>query len=126
LQSFCLGCHERLGVVDIRTGNETSFRPVGPRQFHPDGWAAPTASNNPNHHAWQAQRQIKQCVSCHRQETCLECHAAKNEPGLTGKMQIDPHPPNWRGSERCNALATRNVRMCLRCHQPGDSQLSCQ
>jgi hypothetical protein len=126
-QSFCLGCHERLGVVDFRTGAGGAFKPIGSRQFHPNGWADPVAAGNPNHHAWQAQRNLRQCVACHRQETCLECHADNGSAaGAAGKMWVDPHPPGWRGSERCQALADRNVRMCLRCHPAGDTKLSCR
>jgi len=126
-QSFCLGCHERLGVVDPRTGQEGAFRPLGPRSFHPQGWADPIASGQPNHHAWQAQRNLRQCVSCHRQETCLECHASKSGAASgAARMTINPHPANWRGSSRCQALVGRNARMCLQCHGPDDAHLSCQ
>ena len=125
-QSFCLGCHERSGVVDARTGAGGAFAPLGTRSFHPAGWADPSASGQPNHHAWQAQRNLRQCVSCHRQETCLECHGARDGAGQTGKMSVNPHPGGWRSSERCQALADRNPRMCLRCHAAGDSQLHCR
>jgi hypothetical protein len=127
LQSFCLGCHQRLGIVDPRTGEEGGFRPLGPRSFHPQGWSDPSASANPNHHAWQAQRNLRQCVSCHRQESCLECHASQSgAAGASSRMQVSPHPGNWRGSERCLALAGRNARVCLTCHGPNDSHLSCR
>jgi hypothetical protein len=123
-QSFCLGCHERVGVVDIRTGQDAAFRPLGPRSFHPPGWSDPSAANDPNHHAWQAQRNLRQCVSCHRQETCLQCHSTRG--GGATATAVNPHPPGWRSSTRCQALASRNARMCLQCHAPGDPQLSCQ
>jgi hypothetical protein len=132
-QSFCLGCHERLGVVDARTGVDSAFTPAGTRRFHPDGWADPTATHQPNHHAWQAQRNLRQCVACHRQETCLECHAAQptvpgvpTAPGARGKQWVSPHPPGWSGSQRCLALADRNRRMCLRCHDATDLHLGCR
>ncbi len=125
-QSFCLACHERLGIVDARTAAGSVFAPNSARKFHPDGWADPSAARNPDHHAWQAQRNLKQCVSCHRQETCLECHATRDGAGATGKMNVNPHPPNWRGSDRCQALADRNVRVCLRCHTPTDPLLHCR
>jgi hypothetical protein len=123
-QSFCLGCHERLGVVDIRTGVDGAFVPLGQKRFHPTGWSDAVALGQPNHHKWQAERNIKQCAACHRQETCLECHAT-NSVGLGGKMWVNPHPPDWRGSGRCQALADRNPRVCLRCHAPNDSRLNC-
>jgi hypothetical protein len=126
-QSFCLGCHERLGVVDARTGGDSAFQPIGQRRFHPPGWSDPSAAGNPNHHKWQAERNLKQCVACHRQETCLECHASNGSAaGGAGKMWVNPHPPDWRGSARCQALADRNPRVCLRCHAPTDPQLSCR
>jgi hypothetical protein len=125
-QSFCLSCHERLGVVDPRTGAGGAFRPLGPRRFHPDGWADPTASAQPNHHAWQAQRNLRTCVSCHREDTCLECHASAGGAGALGKMQVSPHPLDWISSGRCEALSERNERVCLRCHRAGDPQLDCR
>ena len=126
-QSFCLGCHERLGIVDIATGVDGAFTPIGQKRFHPPGWSDPVAAGDPNHHKWQAERNLKQCVSCHRQETCLQCHATNDSAaGAAGKMWVNPHPPNWRGSMRCQALADRNLRVCLRCHAATDPELSCR
>src|SRR5581483_7613445 len=124
-QSFCLGCHERLGVVDLRTDAATSSTvPLTSRRFHPEGWADETAKGNPAHHAWQAQRELKQCASCHRQETCLQCHGSGAAgAGAAGKNHINPHPPNWISSGRCSALADRNLRMCLKCHAPSDTHV---
>jgi len=128
LQSFCLGCHERLGVVDIRTGVDGAFAPIGTQRFHPVGWSDPVAAGDPNHHKWQAERNIRQCVSCHRQETCLQCHATNGSAaGGAGKMWVNPHPGNWAGSARCQAMADRNVRVCMRCHSTNDTaELSCR
>jgi nitrate reductase cytochrome c-type subunit len=79
------------------------------------------------HHKWEAERNIKQCAACHRQDTCLQCHATNAAPaGGAGKMWVNPHPPDWRGSPRCQALADRNPRVCIRCHAPDDSRLSCR
>jgi hypothetical protein len=126
LQTFCLSCHERLGVVDPRTGRDGAFPPLGNKRFHPPGWSDPTAAGQPNHHAWQAQRNLRQCVSCHRQETCLECHGAKEGAGARGRFSINPHPPSWRNSSRCTSLVQRNGRMCLQCHAVGDPNLTCR
>jgi hypothetical protein len=69
---------------------------------------------------------LKQCASCHRQDTCLECHATNGSAaGGAGKVWVNPHPPDWRGSSRCQMLADRNPRVCLRCHAAGDALLSC-
>jgi hypothetical protein len=57
----------------------------------------------------------------------MQCHATNaSAAGGAGKMWVDPHPPDWRGSLRCQSLADRNMRMCLRCHAAGDSELSCR
>jgi hypothetical protein len=127
-QSFCLSCHERMGVVDPKTGVSRGFDPSVPghKKFHPDGWADPVANGKPQHHAWQAQRNIRQCVSCHRQETCLECHVSNKKSGAEG-TNPSPHPPDWANSNRCNSLVSRNRRMCLSCHDSSETaHLSCK
>jgi hypothetical protein len=107
-QSFCVGCHERSGVG---TRGASGFRTAGEvGRFHPDGWAS-ADGRGANHHAREAQRNLRQCTSCHREDDCRACHSA--EPG---SLQVSPHGPGWRGSARCRALAARNGRMCLRCH----------
>ncbi len=107
-QRFCVGCHERAGV-GVRA--ESGFDRIGVvGRFHPAGWAA-AGTRGPDHHATEAQKNLKACASCHREDFCAECHSA--EPARLG---ISPHGPGWRGSGRCRALAARNQRMCLRCH----------
>jgi hypothetical protein len=125
-QSFCLGCHERLKVTDVRSGGSAIFAPLGTRTFHPAGFADAQAAGNPQHHAWQAQRNLRQCASCHRQETCLECHASASGAGRAGRMQVSPHPLGFGQGTRCQALAERNPRVCLRCHGPEDPHLRCR
>jgi predicted CXXCH cytochrome family protein len=101
-QRFCVSCHERSGV-GVR--GESGFATSGTRgRFHPPGWAA-------GDHAADAQKNIRACASCHREDFCLTCHTA--EPG---SARISPHGPGWRNSSRCRALANKNQRMCLRCH----------
>ncbi len=107
-QSFCVGCHERSGVG---ARGASGFRTAGEvGRFHPAGWAD-AGGRGPNHHAREAQRNLRQCTSCHREDDCRACHSA--EPG---GLRVSPHGPGWRGSARCQALAARNGRMCLRCH----------
>ncbi|MBX7083619.1 MAG: cytochrome c3 family protein [Nannocystaceae bacterium] len=117
-QSFCLGCHERLGFGD-RAGGE--FGVGGPLDFHPADWAGPPGM--PQGHAQAAQRNLSACVSCHTEDSCLACHAttAAGQPGL----DISPHGADFARSARCDALASHNRRVCLRCHAPGDPELSC-
>lgn len=118
-QSFCVQCHSRSGVTADRRTSE--FRGpstgVANRGYHPPGWVSfsgglpQLGSRSLMHHSFQAQRNIKQCAACHREEFCKGCHTA--EPG---SFRVNPHPRGWVGSRRCNALLKRNKRMCLRCH----------
>jgi hypothetical protein len=90
---------------------ESAFNRTGTSgRFHPPGWAA-AGARGPDHHATEAQKNIRACSSCHREDFCLECHTA--EPM---RMGISPHGPGWRNSSRCRALASKNQRVCLRCH----------
>jgi hypothetical protein len=120
VQTFCVACHSRSGVADDRARprylpNQDS---LASRRLHPRGWAASShgslvrgeLSRGAEHHSFQAQRNIKQCASCHRDEYCKGCHSAQSG------HRVNPHPRTWRGSARCESLAARNGRLCLRCH----------
>jgi hypothetical protein len=119
LQTFCVGCHSRSGVTLDGRGSPFASRAEGMgRRFHPPDWVRfdgglelGPESRGAMHHSFQAQRNIKACVSCHREEFCTGCHSAQ-----MGSFRINPHPAGWRNSRRCRALATRAGRMCLRCH----------
>lgn len=117
-QTFCLGCHQRMGF-DREPGSE--FSVGGSLSFHPEGWAGPPGM--PQEHAHAAQRNMTACSSCHTEDSCLACHATAGGP-IAG-LGANPHGPRFRDSARCNALATRNRRVCLKCHAPGDPQLEC-
>lgn len=114
-QSFCVGCHERVGV-GVRAGSEWTGG-AGALSFHPEGWAS--ASGGGNLHAREARRNLPTCASCHREDDCLSCHSAD-----AGGMRITPHPAGWRGSSQCRALDRGNRRMCLRCHVSAE-ELGC-
>jgi hypothetical protein len=73
-------------------------------------------------HAMQAKRNIRACVSCHREETCLECHST--DP--TRSANVNPHGFGFAESAKCRALATRNRRACLKCHGAGAVELECR
>ena len=132
-QTFCLGCHQRLGVGPDPEGGLPGRQPVNPfgtgtgvKQFHPPGWARDEGGNvlrdaTPASHSFQARRNIRACVSCHREESCLACHSA--DP--TRSPVVNPHPPGFGTSATCRALAQRNTRACLKCHAPGAAHLSC-
>jgi hypothetical protein len=120
VQTFCQGCHSRMGVSADNKGSE--FNPGSGFRFHPPGWVGSGLAGDQGaaSHAFEAQRNIKQCASCHRESFCTKCHSS--QPGNT--MRINPHPRDWRGSRRCEALLKRNKRMCLRCHVEA-APLSC-
>ena len=132
-QSFCVGCHQRTGVGADPEGGLPGRRPNNPfgtgtgvKTFHPPGWArdaggAPITTPRPNSHALAAQRNIRACASCHREESCLACHSADPTRGPT----FSPHGPGFGGTARCRFLAARNKRACIKCHQVGTPELTC-
>lgn len=124
-QTFCLGCHERMGVISHSTLPGTpavsAFSPASPRRFHPEGWASPIAG--PSHHSVEAQRNLRACASCHREQTCLDCHSTL--PGGRYSVGRSPHPGDWVSSGRCRALGSRNLRVCLKCHRSDSPALGC-
>jgi len=118
-QTFCTGCHARSGVAHDTRITEfiaPSLAPAGPR-YHPPGWVEfgsgglVQGARPASHHAFEAQRNIRSCASCHREEFCLDCHSRQ-----TGSFSINPHPAGWAGSWRCRSLRSRAGRMCMRCH----------
>lgn len=117
-QTFCRGCHERLGFGNRVDGE---FAVGGTLQFHPNGWAGPPGM--PQGHAHAAQRNIAACASCHSEDSCLACHATTDVAGPG--LGVSPHGPGFAGSARCRALSSRSRRACLKCHAPVDPQLEC-
>ena len=61
-----------------------------------------------------------------RRPACSATRPTASAAGGAGKMWVNPHPPDWAGSLRCQSLADRNLRVCLRCHAAGDPELSCR
>jgi hypothetical protein len=118
-QSFCVSCHQRTGVAQRAPATAASSR----GRFHPPTsiWTEPPRSAG--HHAWEAQRNMNVCVSCHTERDCTSCHATQ-AAGATrhqGARTMNPHPPGFR--TRCQAPFRRNARPCLVCHQPEDPTL---
>jgi hypothetical protein len=110
-QSFCLGCHQRLGV--------SMSGPAGAREagrFHPPKveWSDPP--RRPGHHAFEAMRNLNACVSCHIERDCVVCHG-----GAGIGAGFNPHRGGFSGS--CSTQFRRNPRPCFVCHEPGASVL---
>lgn len=118
-QTFCLGCHERVGFGDRTDG---AFAVGGGLRFHPEDWSGPPGM--PQSHAFAAQRNIAACASCHDEDSCLACHATTG--AATPGLDVSPHGPGFADSPRCAALAARNRRVCLKCHAPGDVRNECR
>jgi hypothetical protein len=130
-QSFCVGCHQRSGVAADPEGGERGRQPRNPfgtgtqlKRFHPPGWVQGDGSGvaGPSSgHANQARRNVRSCVSCHREQSCLDCHSTD----LTRGAGVSPHGPNFGSTARCRALSSRNKRACLKCHAPGAPEIDC-
>lgn len=110
-QTFCADCHRRTGVArDAPSGNR-----LAGRRFHPPAESWTNAPRGPQHHAWEAMRNLSACVSCHSERDCASCHATR---GLSGGQGVNPHPVGFR--DRCGLALRRNPRPCLVCHPSGD------
>lgn len=108
LQSFCAACHERAGV-NMEVDRTLRGRNV---RVHPD-YNLWVVQKGPQHHSVAASRDIKQCIACHREETCATCHADMEKGNQRG-FPINPHPNGF--GNVCKGLVARNDRPCLRCH----------
>jgi hypothetical protein len=131
-QSFCVGCHQRAGVAADPTGGVPGVQARNPfgtgtqlKSFHPPGWVS-EGGGAPSGHSQQARRNIRTCVSCHREESCLTCHSANPSADPTRGMGVSPHGPGFAGTGRCRALSSRNRRACLKCHALGAPEIDCE
>jgi hypothetical protein len=109
-QSFCLACHQRVGVT--MSGPEYNRRGQG--RLHPPPEVFTTGPRSSRHHGSEAQRNLGACVSCHTERDCASCHAT----GRGGGLGVNPHPAGFLA--RCASALHRNPRPCLVCHQPDE------
>jgi hypothetical protein len=121
-QSFCLGCHQRVGVT--LSGPAENF--AGRGRFHPPKAVWTDGSMGSQHHGSEARRNLSACVSCHTESDCVLCHAtAELGGGLSGRgasgASLSPHGPGF--SAHCRGALRRNARSCLTCHHPQDAKL---
>jgi hypothetical protein len=127
-QSFCLECHQRSGVTQSGGAGRLATR----GRFHPSPAVWTDGPRGRNHHAWEAERNLNACVSCHTERDCAICHATGK---VGGRGQFDelfrdgsnhgqganPHSRAFR--DRCGAALRANARPCLVCHDPADPLL---
>jgi hypothetical protein len=111
-QSFCLGCHQRLGIA---MSGPTAVRESG--RFHPPKAVFSDLPRTPQHHAFEAERNLNACVSCHIERDCVSCHG-----GLGVGAGFDPHGRNFVG--RCATAMRQNPRPCLVCHESTSADLA--
>jgi hypothetical protein len=118
LQSFCLSCHQRVGVV--ASGAPRSIAERGSVHPPPSVWL--TGPRGERHHGVLARRNIAECVSCHQERDCIRCHAA-GALGTTSvsNASVSPHPAGFVAN--CRGPWQRNPRPCLACHRPEGSEL---
>jgi len=111
-QSFCLGCHQRVGVS---MSGPTDARMSG--RFHPPKTVWSDAPRKPGHHAYEAERNLNACVSCHIERDCVACHG-----GLGIGGGFSPHRSGFAAG--CATQFRRNPRPCFVCHEPGAGALA--
>jgi len=117
-QSFCAACHERVG---IGKDSDPSLRARN-LKVHGD-YEEWVNIGGPRHHAIAAARNLNQCIACHREESCLQCHATRTV--LPTSRATNPHPSGF--GARCRALRQANDRGCLKCHTGEDLNMKgCQ
>ncbi len=111
-QSFCVPCHQRLGITQSGPGGaHTAAR------FHPPPSVWSDAPRKPGHHAFEAERNLSACVSCHVERDCVMCHGGR---GIGGG--VSPHSAGFLAG--CATQLRRNARPCFMCHDPRDAELA--
>ncbi|HEY5961473.1 MAG TPA: cytochrome c3 family protein [Polyangiaceae bacterium] len=119
-QSFCLRCHERLGLSASGAPGNMAARGA----LHPPAAIWTSGPVGPQHHATQARRNLTECVSCHQERDCVRCH----QSGVSSRGQgspfgagLNPHPPGF--AARCTSYWAANPRPCLTCHRPDGQEI---
>lgn len=115
-QQFCMPCHQRSGVT--MTSSPGNARTQG--RFHPPASVWSELPRTRQHHAWEAQRNLTACVSCHTERDCAICHASQR----AGGRGFNPHPAGF--AAKCQSAASKNPRPCMICHDSVDPRELCR
>lgn len=101
LQSFCVECHQTMGMSAFSPGATR-----GGTRFHPayGDWV-----EGQNLHATEAERNLGDCVSCHAERDCVQCHGAV---GIGTGARV--HGPSFRSE--CETLKRASEAACVQCH----------
>ncbi|MEE2828750.1 MAG: cytochrome c3 family protein [Myxococcota bacterium] len=118
LADDCQSCHSEAQLVrGAFPGGAGAEEDTGLR-FHPEGWAGSIGEiPGPEHHSHTARRSLETCETCHGgadEALCLDCHA----------RLVSPHPASFSEDESRWRYGQGEGRVCLRCHLPGDPDLS--
>ncbi|MDB4928685.1 MAG: Cytochrome c family protein, partial [Myxococcaceae bacterium] len=108
--TFCVACHQRMGVAP---SSPTLARAFG--RFHPPAAVWTSAPVTLRHHGAEARRAMRTCTSCHSEQDCVACHATLGRGG----GGFSPHPPSFLA--RCGALLRASERPCALCHDDLDA-----
>ncbi len=105
-QSFCVDCHRKVGLTPeaIRKSSRT--------KIHPSGFGA--CYRTPDHHSFQAKRNLLACVSCHREADCTACHGAN---ALCDGQPISVRIHGHLSSGQLERMKKANPRACRKCHE---------
>ncbi|MGQ0508376.1 MAG: cytochrome c3 family protein [Myxococcaceae bacterium] len=112
-QSFCVACHERVG---IGPDADVSLKALNTRVHSAAFIQSPTFETASQHHGVEASRNPGACMACHREESCMKCHSTAN--GAVSGSGTNPHPAGF--SLACKNLMSKNDRPCLKCHASSD------
>lgn len=112
LQTFCRDCHLRSGVttaVNTGFGFRDAENAGGMANFHSPTFKGDVTS--PDHHMYEARRNLRQCVGCHQESDCVRCHATL---AMGGSSSNSPHPGGFERT--CGRILRVNDRPCRQCH----------
>lgn len=104
---FCMVCHtgeKGKGPRECETCHPPGFE-LKPEDHNNPDWLPPQDRLQSVHafHAKEAKARMADCLSCHQQKFCVDCHG----------VEI-PHPEKWK-NEHKNLVRTA-VEKCIRCH----------
>ncbi|MBN2195283.1 MAG: cytochrome c family protein [Polyangiaceae bacterium] len=119
-QSFCLACHQRLGLARTTSGRAAAAR----GRFHPPTSVWIDAPRTRGHHAWAARRNLNSCVGCHVERDCVGCHATAPRGGAGDGIGHRANPHGAGFSHRCRSAIRKNPRSCWVCHDRADPELA--
>lgn len=115
----CFTCH------DTDHGTEVELAPGDCLKCHPANFNLKPITHNsqwvsepPYQHSIQAMKNKNECLMCHRQEFCDNCHQTEM-----------PHAPDWRsehGKEAVSRVGADNSLPCFKCHKPESSTVAYQ